>query len=110
MVSIYRFYVDDALMIEASYHAFQAYRSHYSRRPLQHTMIIHRFCHDYLRVLTVREKGKGETTVPSDRLDLVSYLLVVVCSSIHRPYGQVSFISCAPHTPQCRIVCFTFRV
>jgi hypothetical protein len=68
MVSIYQFRVDDALMLKANYHAFRVYRSQYSRRPLQHTMIIRRSSNDYLRVVTIRGKGKGETmATPSNR-------------------------------------------
>jgi hypothetical protein len=53
MVSIYQFRIDDALLFKASYYAFRVYRSHYSRRPLRHTVIIHRFSHYYLCVVTV---------------------------------------------------------
>jgi hypothetical protein len=35
----------------------------------------HRSSHDYLRVVTVREEGKGETVVTTrDRLDWISWL------------------------------------
>jgi hypothetical protein len=70
MVSIYRFRFYDTLMFKASDHAFRVYISHYSRRPLQHTVIIHRSSHEYLHVVIVRGEGKGETVVTlSDRLD-----------------------------------------
>jgi hypothetical protein len=40
MVSIYQSSVDDALLLKASYHAFREYKSHYSHRTLQYTVII----------------------------------------------------------------------
>jgi hypothetical protein len=61
VVSIYCFHVDDALMIKVSYRVFQAYDIRYSHRFHQHTVSI--IGPEYLRVVTVREEGKGETVV-----------------------------------------------
>jgi hypothetical protein len=52
----------------------------------------HRFRHEYLRVVTVRGEGKGETMVTTpDRLDQISYLKRLHVQ-VSQTLGQVSFI------------------
>jgi hypothetical protein len=54
----------------------------------------HRSSHEYLRTVTVRGEGKGETMVTTpDRLDWFFVLQAVACSSIVDPWASVSFIS-----------------
>jgi hypothetical protein len=53
----------------------------------------HRSSHEYLRVVTVREEGKGETVVTTpDRLDLFYVFIVIACSSIVDPWVSVSYL------------------
>jgi hypothetical protein len=53
----------------------------------------HRSSHEYLRVVTVRGEGKGETVVTTpDRLDWFSRLKVVACSSIVDPWASVFYL------------------
>jgi hypothetical protein len=55
----------------------------------------HRSSHEYLRVVTVREEGKGETVVTtSDRLDWFYVFKVIACSSIVDPWASVSYLDC----------------
>jgi hypothetical protein len=53
----------------------------------------HRSSHEYLRVVTVREEGKGETMVTTpDRLDWFSCLLAIAYSSIVDPWASVFYL------------------
>jgi hypothetical protein len=55
----------------------------------------HRSSHEYLRVVTVREEGKGETVVTTpDRLDWFHVFKVIACSSIVDPWASVSYLDC----------------
>jgi hypothetical protein len=57
-------------MLKVSYHAVKGVRA--PMLPLIHSIrrVHHRSSHEYLRVVTVRDKGKGETMVTTpDRLD-----------------------------------------
>jgi hypothetical protein len=54
----------------------------------------HRSSHEYLRVVTIRGKGKGETMVTTPNiLDWFLMFKAVACSSIVDPWASVSFIS-----------------
>jgi hypothetical protein len=58
-------------MLKVSYHAVKGVRA--PMLPWIHSIhrVHHRSSHEYLRVVTVREEGKGETVVTTpDRLDL----------------------------------------
>jgi hypothetical protein len=55
----------------------------------------HRSSHEYLRVVTVREEGKGEIVVTTpDRLDWFSCLYAIACSSVIDPWASVSYLDC----------------
>jgi hypothetical protein len=62
-------------MLKVSYHAVKG-----SRAPMLHwihsiSRVHHRSSHEYLRIVTVQEEGKGETVVTTpDRLDQFSCL------------------------------------
>jgi hypothetical protein len=73
-------------MLKVSYHAVKGSRAPMLPwiHPIRH--VHHRSSHKYLRVVTVRGEGKGETVVTTpDRLDRFS--------SIVDPRASVSFIS-----------------
>jgi hypothetical protein len=55
----------------------------------------HRSGHEYLRIVTVREEGKGETvfTTP-DRLDWFYVFKAIACSSIVDPWASVFYLDC----------------
>jgi hypothetical protein len=62
-------------MLKVSYHVVKGIRV--PMLPWVHSIrrVHHRSSHEYLRVVTVREEGKGETVVTTpDRLDLFSCL------------------------------------
>jgi hypothetical protein len=62
-------------MLNVSYHVVKGSRA--PMLPWIHSIrrVHHRSSHEYLRVVTVRGEGKGETVVTTpDRLDRVSYL------------------------------------
>jgi hypothetical protein len=55
----------------------------------------HRSSHEYLRVVTVREEGKGETVVTTpDRLDWFYVFKAIACSSIVDPWASVFDLDC----------------
>jgi hypothetical protein len=55
----------------------------------------HRSSHEYLRVVKVREEGKGETVVTTpDRLDWFYVCKAIACSSIVDPWASVSYLDC----------------
>jgi hypothetical protein len=81
-------------MLKVSYHAVNEVRA--PMLPWIHSIlrVHHRSSHEYLRVVTVRGEGKGETVVTTlDRLDWFFVLYAVACSSIVDPWVSVSFIS-----------------
>jgi hypothetical protein len=55
----------------------------------------HRSSHEYLRVVTVREEGKGETVVTTpDRLVWFHVFKAIACSSIIDPLASVFYLDC----------------
>jgi hypothetical protein len=53
----------------------------------------HRSSHEYLRVVTVRGEGNGETVLTTpNRLDWFSCFKAVACSSIVDPCVSVSYL------------------
>jgi hypothetical protein len=53
----------------------------------------HRSSHEYLRVVTVRGEGKGETVVTTpDRLDWFSCFKAIACSRIVDPWASVFYL------------------
>jgi hypothetical protein len=53
----------------------------------------HRSSHEYLRVVTVREEGKGETVVTTpNRLDWFYVFKVIARSSIVDPWASVFYL------------------
>jgi hypothetical protein len=83
--------IEEALMFKVSYHAVKGVRSQIL--PLIHSIhrVHHRPSHEYLRIVTVRGEGKGETvvTIP-DRLDRFSYIKRLHVQ-VSLTLGQVSF-------------------
>jgi hypothetical protein len=62
--------VEEALLFKVSYHAVWGVKI--SMLPWNHSIrrVHHRSSHEYLRVVTMRGEGKGETMVTTpDRLD-----------------------------------------
>jgi hypothetical protein len=63
--------------------------------PWIHSMccVHHRYTHEYLRLVTVREEGKGETVVTTpDRLDWFHVFKAIPCSSIVDPWASVFYL------------------
>jgi hypothetical protein len=55
----------------------------------------HRSSHEYLRVMTIREEGKGETVVTTpDKVRLVFLFKAIACSSIVDPWASVFYLDC----------------
>jgi hypothetical protein len=55
----------------------------------------HSSSHEYLRVVTVREKAKGETVVTTlDRLGWFYVFKAIAYSSIVDPWASVSYLGC----------------
>jgi hypothetical protein len=62
-------------MLKVSYHVVKGIRVPMLPWVYSIRRVHHRSSHEYLRVVTVREEGKGETVVTTpDRLDLFSCL------------------------------------
>jgi hypothetical protein len=92
VVSNYCFHVDDALMIKVSYRVFRAYDIRYSHR--FHHRVHHRSSHDYLRVVTVREEGKGKTVVTTPgRLVYHSRVVDAYHVILHPREGTLIFLN-----------------
>jgi hypothetical protein len=80
-------------MLKVSYHAVKGSRA--PMLPWIHSIscVHHRSSHEYLRVVTVRWEGKGQTVVKTpDRLDRFSCLEVVACSSIVDPWESAFYL------------------
>jgi hypothetical protein len=76
-----------------SYHVVKGSRA--PVLPWIHSMhcVHHRSSHEYLRVMTVRGEGKGETVVTTpNRLDRFSCVKAVACSSIVDPWASVFYL------------------
>jgi hypothetical protein len=80
-------------MLKVSYHAVKGVRD--PMLPWIHSThhVHHTSSHEYLRIVIVREEGKGETMVTTpDRLDWFSCLQAIACSSIVDPWASVFYL------------------